>query len=433
MNKNILIISPHFPPVNGADMHRVRHNVHYLGEFGWQATVICVDEQNVETSQDALLNISIPQSISVHKVKAFKSSWTRKLGLGALALRSLLFFFLKGNKILRSQKFDLVFFSTTQFPVLILGSYWKWRFGIPYMIDMQDPWHSEFYQDKPKNQRPPKYWFSYHLNKFLEPIAMHKVDGIISVSKGYADMLQERYPNIKQKNCVVIPFGAFEKDFEIASSINNSPFQQQPSEISMTYIGRGGADMSMALNIIFEGFKLGLTKDFSLFSKVKFYFLGTSYAKAGSGVKTIEPIAKNVGIESYVFEETDRMPYFESLKRLTMSDILLIPGSSDPNYTASKLYPYILAKKPILAVFSLTSSVLEVLTKTSAGNVITYNVHHLELEKCAELFYQILKQTLEKLPFEPPTNWKAFKPYTAKEMTKKQVDFFTKILENDEN
>jgi len=420
-------------------MHRVRQNVNYFEQLGWKATVVSVLPKYVETGQDQLLLHSIPTNLQIFQIKAFSTSWTRKLGLGALALRSLLFYFFKVNSILKSQTFDLIFFSTTQFPVLILGRYWKWRFGVPYIIDMQDPWHSDFYRNKPKSDRPPKYWFSYNLNKFLEPIAMKSVAGIIAVSQGYCEMLQKRYKNITPSNFIVIPFGAFEKDFEIASrfesllNTQNLSKNANPSKAKITYVGRGGADMQQALTIIFGAFQLGLHKDFELFSHYQLQFIGTSYAAAGKGIKTIEPLAIKLGLKDYVTEITDRIPYFESLHLLKKSDLLLVPGSTDSNYTASKLYPYILSKKPILAVFSKTSSVVEILEKTKAGEFITFDAENIDLEMHILDLYQIWRKILLHLPFEPNTNWEAFASYTAFEMTKKQVLFFEKTLNFSKN
>ncbi|MFN0047966.1 MAG: glycosyltransferase [Cytophagales bacterium] len=427
--KKLLIISPHFPPTNAADMHRVRQSLWYFETLGWMPTVICVNEKYVETSQDPLLCHTIPSNLLVFKTRAFSTNWTKKIALGSLALRSLFFFFFKGNKLLHSQKFDLVFFSTTQFPVLILGRYWHWRFGVPYIIDMQDPWHSDFYQNKPKSEQPSKYWFSYRLNKFLEPIAMKSVSGIISVSQGYCDILQSRYANINPQNCTVIPFGAFEKDFEIAAGLEyKAKTNIQKSKINILYIGRGGADMATSLQIIFKAFKIGLEKNNLLFSGVHITFCGTSYAKAGSGTKTIAPLAEKLGLSAFVTETTNRIPYFESLQKLMEADILIIPGSSDPNYTASKIYPYILAKKPILAIFSKTSSVIEVLKCTHAGEFITFDIDNIDVEDSAKNLLTKWEAMLIKLPYTPDTNWEAFRPFTALEMTKKQVAFFDEIL-----
>ena len=159
--------------------------------------------------QDSLLLETVPSNIKIVKVKAFSKKWTGKLGLGSISLRALYFYRKKVNELLSTEKFELIYFSTTQFPVMILGSYWKKKFGIPFIIDMQDPWHSEYYQDKPKSERPKKHWFSYRLNKFLEPIAMQKVDGLISVSKGYLDTLIARYPRLNDLPKRVITFAAF--------------------------------------------------------------------------------------------------------------------------------------------------------------------------------------------------------------------------------
>lgn len=410
-------------------MHRIRHSVWYFEALGWKPTVMMVDESFVETSQDHLLLQTVPSNLELHKVKAFSTSWTRKLGLGALALRSLFFYFKLVNAIIKKNKPDLIYFSTTQFPVLVLGRYWKWRFKIPYIIDMQDPWHSDYYQDKPKHERPAKYWFSYRLNRCLEPIAMRGVDGIISVSQGYCDMLQKRYKNITPENCTVIPFGAFQKDFEIKVD-SDAFFNSSKNQINIRYIGRGGADMHTSLKIIFAAFCEGLKSNFDVFSQIRFEFIGTSYAANGKGIPSIMPLAFSFGLDEYVVEITDRMPYFEALNLLQSADILLIPGSDDPNYTASKLYPYIMAQKPILAVFSEKSSVVAILEQTNAGSFISFKSQpsQQELETYSHLLLQKWLETLQKLPFKPATNWKAFEPYTALEMTKKQVHFFDSFL-----
>jgi hypothetical protein len=150
--KSVLLISPYFPPSNAADMQRVRTSLPYFNEFGWDATIVAVDEKYADVVKDDLLVQSLPADIKIHKVNALGKKLTSKFGLGSLALRSLWYYRQTVNEILKKEKFDLVYFSTTQFPVCILGAYWKKRFGVPYVIDMQDPWHSEYYQDKPKNQ-----------------------------------------------------------------------------------------------------------------------------------------------------------------------------------------------------------------------------------------------------------------------------------------
>ncbi|RYY66626.1 MAG: hypothetical protein EOO13_15555, partial [Chitinophagaceae bacterium] len=164
-NKRLLIISPYFPPINAADMQRVRMSLPYYREFGWEAEIVAVNPAYTDMVTDPLLAETVPNDVPIHYVNAFPKKWTSKIGLGNIALRSLLHYRRFVNQLLKQKKFDLIYFSTTQFAVTILGSHWKRKFNVPYIIDMQDPWHSEFYQNKPKNERPPKYWLAYQLSK----------------------------------------------------------------------------------------------------------------------------------------------------------------------------------------------------------------------------------------------------------------------------
>lgn len=424
--KKVLIISPYFPPANTADMQRIRMSLPYFKDFGWEAEIVMVEDKYLETTQDSLLLQAIPSDTTIHKVKAFSKKWTGKLGLGSIALRSLWFYRKKVNRLLRNKKYDLVYFSTTQFPVCILGAYWKKKFGIPYVIDMQDPWHSDYYLDKPKNERPPKYWFSYRLNKYLEPIAMKNVDGIIAVSQAYISTLQERYKRIKEIPTEVITFGAFEKDFEIAKQNKTSapPILQKKSdnEISIGYIGRGGYDMHDALEILFDAFKKGLELNPEYFQRIRFYFMGTSYAKNGAGISTIAPLAEHKGLAAYVEEKTDRLPFYQTLNTLKSFDVLFICGSNDEKYTASKIYPYILAEKPLLSIFHPKSSAVKIIKKCKAGEVVTFDeTSSLQTDK-------ILNYLENFKELYTPYIAEAFSPYSAQEMTRKQCELFDQVL-----
>ncbi|MEB0260631.1 MULTISPECIES: hypothetical protein [unclassified Mucilaginibacter] len=374
MNRKVLIISPYFPPVNAADMQRVRMSLPYFANFGWDAEVVCVDEQYTDMATDQLLLQSVPGTIKVHRVSALSKNFTAKFGLGSLALRSLWYYRKTVNKLLAQQKFDLIYFSTTQFPVCILGSYWKKRFGTQYVIDMQDPWHSDYYRDKPKEQQPPKYWFSYRLNKYLEPLAMKQVDGLISVSESYIATLKERYPQIQNIPQATITFGAYQPDLTIAAdNAQNFTSLLDTNHKNIVYVGRGGTDMHKAVNALFTAFKQCADTNPGLPYKIRFYFIGTSYAAAGQGIPTILPLAKQHGMESNVIEITDRISYYHTLLTLQQADALFIPGSDDPAYTASKIYPYLLSKRPLLAVFNPKSPAIATLGEYGAKHVYTFD------------------------------------------------------------
>lgn len=409
-------------------MHRVRQSLPFFESLGWQPTVVAVNPNRVEMAQDPLLSHTLPPGLRLIWANALSSRYTRKLGLGSLALRALPYYWLTVNRLLRREHFDLIYFSTTQFPVLVLGAYWQRRFGVPYVVDMQDPWYSDYYLNKPKAEQPPKYWFSYRLNKWLEPIAMRRVAAIIAVSAAYNHTLCARYPWLKPERCHTITFGAFEADIEIARQAPTTPLGLAPGQKSVVYVGRGGHDMQRAIRLVFQAFQMGLTRQPELFSSLRFFFWGTSYAPQGQGKPTLAPVAEEMGLGNYVQETPDRLPYFQALQLLTEADLLLIPGSDDPQYTASKIYPYILAKRPCLSVFHEQSSAATILQQIKSGPVITFSDNPDQDENQAESLYRQWLMVLDEGLRPPQINHTAFAPHLAQAKTRAQVDVFNQVV-----
>ncbi|MDB5118046.1 MAG: hypothetical protein JWQ79_3538 [Mucilaginibacter sp.] len=422
--KRLLIISPYFPPSNAADMQRVRMSLPYFLQFGWETEVVAVDERYSDSSKDKLLLQNLPTTIKVHKVNALDKKWTSKFGLGSLALRALWFYKQKVNRLLKTGKFDLIYFSTTQFPVCILGTYWKKKFGVPFVIDFQDPWHSNYYLDKPKSQRPPKYWFSYRLNKYLEPIAMRHVDGLISVSAAYLTDLSERYPTVRKVPAAVIPFGFDENDVAVArANQEDYPDLLSAESKNLVYVGRGGEDMYRSIIPLFECLQSLLASQDSSFSALRIYFIGTSYAPTGQGRPSIKPLALAYGVQNHVVEISDRISFYHTLSTLQQADALFIPGSDDPKYTASKLYPYLLSGKPMLTIFNDESPALKTLYNCGAQHAFGYQSPLLNFQ-VGSFIKQLIAGTL---PI-PVYNEHSLNTFSAVNMTRRQCELFNQII-----
>ena len=406
-------------------MHRIRISLSYFKEFGWDAEIVTVKDIHSDMVKDSLLKETIPKDAKIHTVNAFSKKITSKFGLGSIALRSMWFFKRYVNKLLEKNKFDLIYFSTTQFPICILGVCWKRKFNIPYVIDMQDPWHSDYYKNKSKSERPRKYWFSYRLNKFLEPIAMKNVDGIISVSESYVETLKIRYPRINNIPTSTITFGYIEKDFEVAQKKEiKSAIPKTEGILSIVYVGVVGKIMEKSLSLLFSSLKSIKHSDPKLLSNFHFYFIGTSYAPKGTGQPTVKPIAEAFNVAEFVSEQTDRISYFEAIKTITAANALIIPGSDNVNYTASKLYPYILSKKPLFSIFSKQSSTFQIINHANCGTVI-------DIDESVEMSTTNLTLFLNQLlknPTETSTDWNYFKRYSARQLTEEQTHIFDQAI-----
>lgn len=424
--KRLLIISPYFSPVNTPDMQRIRMSLPYYKNFGWEAEVVMVNPIYTEMPCDSLLQHDIPADIKIHCVKALPVNITRKFGLGSIALRSLLFYRKRVDSLMQKQSYQLIYFSTTQFPVCILGPYWKKRFGTPYVIDMQDPWHSDFYQDKPREQRPAKYWFSYRLNRMLEPLAMKEVAGLISVSQSYIDDLQKRYPRLKSVAAATIPFGFSSEDFRLAFENKEglSPaFNRKKGCVHVVYAGRGGHDLMHSIGILLRAFKQGLITHPTLFNKIRFHFIGTSYAPSAGALGNIRNLARALCIDSYVEEITGRISLFQTICTLQEADLLFLPGSADAKYNPSKLCQYMLAGKPILSVMNEQSIASGILKQYHAGTLINAK----SISAISHTHDFLLDFLMNGAP-APNVCFREMENYSAPHLTQKQCELFDKAL-----
>ncbi|MGZ3757846.1 MAG: hypothetical protein ACXVJE_22220, partial [Mucilaginibacter sp.] len=201
----------------------------------------------------------------------------------------------------------------------------------------------------------------------------------------------------------------------------------KPEFINVVYIGRGGTDMHKALTPVFEALKNGMSSEPDLFKKLKFYFIGTSYAPAGMGIATVLPLARQYGVEGNVIELTNRVSYYHTLLTLQRADALLIIGAEDPKYTASKIYPYLLTNKPLVAIFNEQSNSVAALNECAANTLLlTFG------QQTADLAEPLYKQFTEwaKGRFEPVILLPGFENYSAKTLTGKQIELFNQALKH---
>ena len=408
-------------------MQRVRLALPYLRACGWEPVVLAVHPESIEGGvNDPLLEKTYPADIRVVRVRGLAPRFTRWAGVGSLWWRCGAALRKAGEKLLREEKFDLVFFSTTQFDAFPLGPRWKRRFGVPYVLDYQDPWFNDYY-DRTKT-RPPggriKFAFAQWRARRSEPGTLREAGGIVAVSAAYGQTLARHYPWFEASRSHLIPFGAAARDIELARTHQplNPLVPFDDGCFHHIYAGRCGPDMSISLTTIFRAFKLFQTSNPVAAERVRFHFIGTDYAPPPLGREWAMPIARSEGIENYVREHCYRVPYFDALHYLVKADALLAVGSNDPTYSASKIFPYILAHRPMLVVFNHSSPVLAFARQARCGLHFSF-ARPEDIGSLAEEIHQrwFVKGGMNQVQAADPV---AFSPFTAESMTRQLTACF---------
>lgn len=412
-------------------MHRVRAILPFLRESGWNPTVLAVNADYVHVPQDEWLASGVPKDIPIHRSHALGLHWARIPGLGNIDFRALGSMRRLGNQLCANNRFDLVYFSTTAFGLHSLGPYWKRRYSIPFAMDYQDPWVSDYYREHPQLIPPGgrlKYAVIDRINRYQEPRVLRQCAGITSVSPNYPEQLCRRYSWLASMPTKVLPFPGVRRDF---TRIHEETFRQSlfPTNDGLrhwVYVGRGGDDMEPALAGFFLALSQWRERQPDLFNKTRIHFIGTSYAAAGKGTKTVLPVAEKYSVSDIVSESTDRVTYRVMLRCLLDADALIVPGSNDPAYTASKLYPYLLARKPLLAVFHESSSVVDVLSKVGGAKLISFNSRKSTELIARDVYAQWIE--LQQFDITEPLNDIEFEPFTDRGSSKQLCAFFEELV-----
>ncbi len=342
--RRLLIISPHFCPVNTPDMQRVRMSLPRFLERGWNVTVLTVDDPTPTAPLDEELARTVPPAVEVVRAFCLPRGLTRLAGIGNVAMRALPFVFATGCRLLAARRYDVVYFSTTMFGVLPFGRIWRALYGVPYVVDLQDPWVTDFYE-RPGAPPPPggwKYWIVRAAATYLEGWTLRRAGHVISVSPAYLTDLQARYRWFNVLSAAtVLPFGAPLRDFRLLRASNADP---DPARI--VYVGRLGDIMLPALRVFLKG--IALARQHGL--AVRAELLGTAYASPPHAQPTTTALAAECGVAQIVHEQTARIGYLDSLRAMRGAGANLVLGSTDPGYLPSKLLACLASGRPLLVV-----------------------------------------------------------------------------------
>jgi hypothetical protein len=436
MNR-LLIVTANFPPTNAVDMHRVRLSLPYYRVYGFEPTVLCFEPESTEHPNDPLLCGSVPGDVRIVRARCRPSRWSRLAGLNAVGFRGLSAMRAAGLKLMAEERPDLVLFSTTSFPLMMLGRTFQSAHRVPYVLDFQDYWFS------PEHSilRPTlKNRLVRRLHAHLEARAVPGADGVMAVSDEYLNVLNQRYPRLAGKPQDVIPFCAADQDLEIARRRDlatifppgvNSAFaelrQDLESRVVGLYAGAYVESMQPMVRALFQSVKRHLDEHPASTARLRLWFVGSHYA-AGAADQRLRILARECGVESVVREWPQRIPYYDALTLLGRAAFCLLFGSTSKGYNPSKLFTLLRTGRPVLAFARPETRTYEALIES--GGAVTLAIDPAAPSPAAvSAGRAFLWDMVAGRPPQLSLNERFLQDYSAAALTHRQTTLFERVIE----
>jgi glycosyltransferase involved in cell wall biosynthesis len=424
----ILIVTSTYAPATIADMHRARHLAWTLPNCGWEVEILSPDASYQPPSciDDDSAAYFVP-AISVHYVSPFLPALFRAFRFSSIGWRALLPMFLGGVKLFQSKQFDLVYFSTTQFPLFLLGRIWKWWFCIPYVLDFHDPCYREDARVSVWMRLGWKHAISGWLAKKIESWSVAKAVGLVVVSPVYLDLLRRRYISANPSlfapgRTAVIPFAALALDLEQSSRHVSSP-EVKKRTAKIVYVGAGGPIMERAFSFLCKALARMRFKTPDLFVKVRIELYGTMLGWRRGEPQHMQDIALSYGVAEIVRENSNRVTFHRSMELLHESQGALLLGVDDLGYMPSKLATYALTGVPLLAVIRRGGAAFQVFTQhPNLADVIWFDEsEEMPLDEASSILQRFFEEVFRGKTYDRRN---MLEPLLASAMARRHAELF---------
>lgn len=371
----VLIITYYWPPAGGSGVQRWLYFVKYLREFGIEPIVFTIANPKYPILDKDLAAL-IPENTEIIRQKIcepnrFFGKNNKKAATGFLQkdptklqklvqyIRANYFipdarkFWIspsvrKLKKYLKQHPVDWIITTGPPHSVHIVGQKLKQKTHIKWLADFRDPWTEiDYFHQLPLTKK------SLKKHKKLEKEVISNADQISVVGNA----MYEKYAAINP-NCTLITNG-FDED-----GISEKVFLD--SLFTLTHIGMLNADRNPA--IFWETISEIIDENQEFASKVKINLIG----KIADEVK--ESIRQNA-LEKYI-SYTNYIPHNSVLKHQKKSQVLLLFINQVPHakgIITGKVFEYLQAQRPILALAPIDGDLAAIINKTNAGKVIAFD------------------------------------------------------------
>jgi glycosyltransferase involved in cell wall biosynthesis len=372
--RKVLMLTYHFPPSAGAGVFRILGFAEHLPSYGWECVVVAPHRLPWEPAGEALLQ-RIPSGTAVFRI-SYPNHWFWKPLRKVYPWGAWLpFAAIRAYQAIRDHHPDLLLTSGPPHVIHLLGrQVHRWS-GLPWIADFRDPWVAG---DPSLTSPHPAGW-----EVRAERRVIGEADAIIANTPSACELLCRAYPGYAGK-MTSITNGYDPGEFE-ANPIR--PFSRPTIDVIHT----GTIYANRSPNPFLDAIQ-GLGPEVLAGKSLRVRFVGGLIHPEQR--HDIEAKIREVDSARVLLE--DHIPHAESIRAMVQSDLLLLldtPGRRAG--VPAKLYEYIGAGRPILALADPEGDVAWVLKESGAPHRVA---PPLDSEAIKRAMIELLRDPLTSRP-----------------------------------
>ena len=376
--KKVLIITYYWPPSGGSGVQRWLKFTKYLRDFNWEPVIYTPENPEIPVEDSSLLK-DIPDGITILKKRIWEpySFYKRFLGqkgedkiqTGFLTekrkpkRKEKISVWIRGNffipdarkfwtgssvkyltNYLKKNPVDIIISTGPPHSMHLIALGLKKKLNIPWLADFRDPWTNiDFYNELKLTRWADKK------HKKQEQLVIKEADSLIVVGT----TLKKEYQNMGAKNVSVITNGYDHDDYIDDNVCLDKKFSIMHAG-TITYSRNPQDFWSVVSELVNEHRDFAEDLEIKLIGKIDL---------------SVNENITRLGLDKFVVK-TNYLSHKETIREQKRSHILFLPINNTKNakgIITGKLFEYLAAGRPVLAIGPTDGDAAEIINNTKAG------------------------------------------------------------------
>ncbi|MBW2003222.1 MAG: glycosyltransferase [Deltaproteobacteria bacterium] len=361
LKKRILIIAYYFPPLSGPGVQRPLKFVKYLPEFSWEVFVLTVKNPYWYYAHDPFLLQDVPSSVQIKRSVLIKVDIIGEL-FKRIGLRRLGYFFnkycllpdetigwlpsslVKAIQMIRTNNIRVVYTTSGPYSCHLIGYFISKLLNVRWIADFRDEWYDHpVLRHKYKNME---------VHRILEKAVVKHCDCVMSAHPTITNNLKKRYYSINSNKFFTITNGYDEQDFKYIN------VQRTNNILKIVHVGRIYGFTGRTINVFLEAISQLILEGRIKRDQISLMFVG------------MDDISFSRKVFGNVIQCIGYVSHRKSIDYLCQSDVALLVLDGKRDIYPGKLFEYLRARRPILAIVPENGITAKLILKAKAGIVV---------------------------------------------------------------